>query len=72
MPGCTAALYAAQTHVSVLEFLLRNGAHADINTPWERPPADEEEDIRRLPLFEAVIFGKIQNISALLHAGADA
>jgi len=52
MSGCTAALYAAQTHVSVLEFLLRNGAHADINTPSERPPVDEEEDMRRPPLLK--------------------
>lgn len=72
MSGCTAALYATQTHVSVLEFLLRNGAHADINTPSERPPVDEEEDMRRSHPFEAVLFAKIQNISALLHAGAEA
>jgi hypothetical protein len=72
MSGCTAALYAAQTHVSILEFLLRNGAHADINTPSERPPVDEEEDMRRSHSFEAVLFGGIQNVSALLYAGAEA
>jgi len=37
----------------------------------ERPPVDEEE-MSRPPLFEAVIFGKLQNIHALLDAGADA
>jgi ankyrin repeat protein len=72
MSGCTAALYAAQCHVSVLNFLLRNGALVDINKSSEIPPVDEEEDMSRPPLFEAVIFGKLRNILALLDAGADA
>lgn len=55
-----------------MEFLLQNGAHADISTPSERPPVDEEEDMRRSHSLEAVLSGKIQNISALLHAGAEA
>jgi hypothetical protein len=41
LPGlseCTAALYAAQCHVSMLNFLLRNGALVDVGKSSERPP----------------------------------
>lgn len=70
MPGCTAAYYASQCHVAVLDFLLRNGAEKDVNRLSTRD-ADEEEDMRRPPLFEGVLFGKAQNVRTLLQYAAD-
>jgi ankyrin repeat protein len=51
MSGCTAALYAAQFHVSILNFLLLNGALIDVEKSSERPPVDEEENMRRPPPY---------------------
>lgn len=68
-PGCTAVFYASQCHVFVLEYLLRNGAKANIDEPSNR--VHDGDEMRRPPLFEAVLWGKVQNISMLLAHGAD-
>ena len=75
MYGCTAVFYASQCHVSVLNFLLRNGGLADIDKPSARPSVNRDEDgddeTKHPPLFEAVVWGKLQNVSVLLQAGAN-
>jgi len=68
--GCTAVFYASQTQVAVLDFILRNGGKQDIDKPSERL-RDSDDDMKRPPLFEAVLYGKTQNILCLLNHGAN-
>ena len=68
--GCTAVFYASQTQVAVLDFILRNGGKQDIDKPSERLH-DSNDDMKRPPLFEAVLYGKTQNILCLLDHGAN-
>lgn len=68
-PGCTAVFYASRSHVSILEYLLRNGAKANIDEP--SIVINDGDETRRPPLFEAVLWGKVQNISMLLAHGAN-
>ena len=71
--GCTAVFYAARSHVSVLDFLLRNPrCKEDIDTPSQRHIDEcEDADLRMPPLFEAIESCKKQNISVLISHGAN-
>ena len=70
--GCTAAFYASQCHVSVLDYLLNHGAKSDIDKHSERLlPMDGEESSPRPPIFEAIMYGKVENVQSLLKHGAD-
>jgi len=68
-PCCTAVFYASQTQKAGLYFILRNGGKEDIDTPSTR--SDDLYEDMRPPLFEAVVYGKTQNIECLLEHSAN-
>jgi ankyrin repeat protein len=73
-PRCTAMFYAARYQPYILDCFGHTAANADINRLSRRYNADEEEeeDMKRPPLFEAILWGKPANALKLLEVGADA
>ena len=71
-PGCTAVFYASRCHVSVLDYLLRHGGKVDIDKESKRKlPTDGEESTPRPPIFEAIMYGKVENVQYLLKNSAN-
>jgi ankyrin repeat protein len=76
MPGCTAIFYASRRQAHIVEWIIQNGARADIDRPSKWPNTevheDDEDDMSWPPLFEAILYGKSEVAQKLLDVGADA